>query len=169
MATFPSIQPDQISYDLGRSSTMETSSMAGPVVFRLSNIVNNYNLELTYSNLVQSQVDLIRQHYSNSSGTHRTFEVPIALWGGATVVSSDSEYRYDSPPVEVQKGVYYDITINLRVVQGLDMLYILDGDDAVLPAVTAFSSLVFNGNAPFILDAGGSSPTLTLNGAGAQQ
>lgn len=142
--------------------------MAGPIVFRLSNTINNYNLTLAYANLVQSQVDLIRQHYADSSGTHGTFDLPIAIWGGANVVSSDSEYRYNEPPEETHNGVYFDVTISLRVLQGLNMLYILDCDDAVLPATAAFSSLIFTGNAPFILEAGGASPTLVLDGAGAQ-
>jgi hypothetical protein len=168
MATFPSIQPDAISYDLGLSGTVETATMAGPIVFRLSNTINNYNITLTYANLRQSQINLIRQHYADSSGTHGTFDVPTALWGGATVVSSDSIYRYNAPPEETHKGVYFDVAVNLRVLQGVQMLYILDCGGAVLPATAAFSSLIFTGNAPFILEAGGSNPILVLNSAGAQ-
>lgn len=169
MAIFPAIQPDRISYDLGDLNISETPTLIGPVRFRHSMQANGYNLQLTYESLRQAQVDEIRAHYFAVDGTHRTFELPVALWGGADVVPADSLYRYNEPPGEEHLGVYFNVTINLRVLLGANLLFILDGNGAQQPAVTPFSSFAFTGNAPFILEAGGASPTLLLDGRGASQ
>jgi hypothetical protein len=169
MSIYPAIIPDRISYDLGQLNISEEATFSGPVRFRHSMQTNGYGLQLTYNNLRQSQVDQLRRHYFDSSGSHRLFRVPAAIWGGASVVSTDSLYRYNDPPGEEHLGVYFNVTVNLRIIAGVNLLNILDGGGALQPAVAPFQSFVFTGNAPFILDAGGASPTLLLDCRGASQ
>lgn len=169
MTTYPAIIPDQISYDLGELNISEEPTLAGPVRFRHSMQTNGYELQLAYENLTQSQVDQIRNHYFDSGGLHRLFEVPSAIWGGANVVSTDSLYRYNGPPDEEHLGVYFNVAVSLRVIAGVNLLYILNGGAAAQPAVAAFSSLILTGNAPFIIDAGGASPTFLFDCRGASQ
>lgn len=160
MVTFPDLEPDRISYDLGQLNISETPTIGGgPIRFRHSLRVNGYLLRLTYANLTQAQVDLIRQHFIDSAGTHAYFDVPSTIWGTAVVVTTDSLYRYVRPPEEVQKGVYFDLEVELRVLNGNLLLFDLYGGGASQPAVTSFTSLAFSGYQPFILNGGTADPT----------
>lgn len=173
MTTFPSLAPDQINYDFGQPNISElTMTGSGPIRFRHSLYVNNYGLSLTYANLTQTQIQLIRDHYFDSATLHDYFDVPSVIWGTATVVPTDALYRYTAPPEETQRGVYFDVTVQLRVVHGNLLLYILDGGDATVPTETAFTSFALTGYQPFILNGNGanlSSITVThiFDGQGA--
>lgn len=168
-AVYPELIPDSISFDLGQLNISEESTFAGPVRFRHSMQANGYSLQLTYNNLVQSEIDALRQHYVDSDGSHLQFTVPTTIWGGSSVVPYGSLYRYNEPPTEEHLGVYFNVTVNLRVVLGSNLLFIFDGNGAAQPAVAPFTSFVLTGNAPFILEAGGASPTLLLDCRGASQ
>lgn len=171
MTIFPSLVPNEISFDSGKSNISEVATFAGPVRFRHSQRVNGHELRLTFRGLSQTAVESIRDHFIQNQGTHGYFAVPTALWGGLTVVNADSTYRYTAPPEEDHTGLHYNVSISLRVIDGVTLLYILDGGGASLPAVTPFISFAFSGNAPFILDCNGASPapTLLLDGSGAAQ
>jgi len=85
--------------------------------------------------------------------------VPASIWGDADqVVPTNSIYRYASVPQEQQKGVYFDITVSLRVMQGWVLDFYLDGGPAIAPAVTAFENIAFSGNSPFELLASDATP-----------
>ena len=156
MTTFPAIKPDRISYNLGALNLSEVATTgSGPIRFRHSMQVNGHVMQLQYANLVQSQVDQIRSHYIENDGGHGTFVVPSAIWGDADVVPTDSLYRYTSPPEEEHFGVYTTIQVNLRILVGTDLLYILNCDNAQQPAESSFTSFAFSGTAPFILNARG--------------
>jgi hypothetical protein len=170
MVAYPStLIPDRIAFDLGVQNATEESTFAGPVRFRHSMQTNGYSLSLTYENLRQSEVDTLRTHYFQSQGVHGYFLVPSAVWGSSNPVSTDSLYRYSEPPAEEHFGVYFNVTVNLRIIAGINFLYILEGNGAAQPAVAPFTSDILTGNAPFILDAGGVDPTLLLQGRGASQ
>jgi len=175
MSTFPSIIPNSINYSFGLLNISETATIgSGPIRFRHSTQINNYILQLQYVNLIQSQVDQIRSHYMQNQGSNGMFDVPLAIWGSANVVPSDSIYRYTSAPEEQHLGVYSNIQVNLQVLIGANLLYLLDGGSASRRIYTDFTSLVFNGVAPFILNAGAANPTspaatLLLQGGGASQ
>ena len=165
MSAFPTLIPNSITYDHGRANVSEYSIFgAGPIRFRHSNYVNGQNLQLVYRGLSQAQVQLIRDHYEAVGGTHGAFTAPLAIWGGASVAQTDSEYRYAETPTEEHTGLHYNVTISLRLLQGTFISFILDGGPATLPAESAFSKYVFDGTAPFILN--GTDPataTLILN------
>jgi hypothetical protein len=169
MTTFPTIRPNNIAFDMGRSNVSEVDTFAGPVRFRHSQRVNGHTLRMTYNGLSQSQVDAIRTHYFQNQGTHGFFDVPDVLWGGLTVVDANSVYRYTQPPEEQHTGLHYNVSIALRIIDGVTLLYILEGNGAVQPALAPFQSFVFSGFAPFILDGNGAaaSATLVLDSSGA--
>ena len=160
MATFPSLEPNAIKYNLGAMniSEVETPS-AGPIRFRHSLRVDGNTMQLQYNNLTQSQIDLIRTHYNDSAGTHDYFTVPSLIWGSTTVTTTDSLYRYTRPPEERHDGVYFAVTVELRIQTGNLLLYILDGNGADQPAVSAFTSFALTGNQPFILNGNGADLT----------
>ena len=172
MSSFPPLQPDSISYDLGGLNVSEETTLTGgPVRFRHSLQTNGHRLTLSYANLTLTQMLLIRSHYQDNSGTHGQFTIPAALWGDATVVPVDSIYRYASTPQETHRGVYFGVSVELVLVVGQELLYVLEGEPAALGAEEAFTSFVFNGTAPFILDADTADPaedaTLILKAGGA--
>jgi len=160
--TFPAIKPNAISFDMGRSNTSEISTFAGPVIFRHSKRINGHVLQLNYVGLSQSQVESIRDHYYSSSGTHNYFDAPTDLWGGLRVVDENAVYRYTAPPEEIHQGLYYDVTVSLRIIDGTTLLFVLEGNGASQPALANFASFAFTGTAPFILDCNGVSPSATL-------
>ncbi len=170
MADFPRIAPNEINFDAGVSNISEVSTFAGPIRFRHSNRINGHTLQLTYRGLSQTQIEAIRNHYVASDGVLRRFNVPSDLWGGLAVVPETAEYRYLEPPQEEHLGLYYNITISLKILEGSVIYFILDCDDATLPVAFAFSSIPFVGTAPFILDCedAGPAPALILEGGGAK-
>ncbi|NBS67420.1 hypothetical protein EBT31_00705 [bacterium] len=173
MADFPKLIPNSISFDLGslNISEAQTQSLV-PKRFRHSLRTSNYTLNINYTGLSQAQIDGLRSHFYGQVGTHNYFGVPSEIWGGLTAVSPGAVYRYAAPPQEEHTGLYYNATVQLAVVIGEELLYILNGGGATAPATTAFTSFVFNGYAPFILEGGDAdrinpSATLLLYGGGA--
>lgn len=169
MSDYPRLIPNSIDFDLGQSNVSEVDTFIGPVRFRHSPRVNGHEVRIRYVGLDQVAVESLRAHYSDSQGTHQTFQVPEVLWGGLSPVVSTSIYRYLGPPEEEHTGLHYNVTVALRITDGINIVSILDGGAALQPAVAAFTSFAFTGNAPFILDGGGDAPTYILQGRSASQ
>jgi hypothetical protein len=169
MTTFPLLTPNEINFDLGTPNSSEVATFAGPVRFRHSSRINKHTLQLVFQGLSQSQVNQLRQHYRESDGTHLYFEAPLAIWGGLSVVNASSLYRYASTPDEDHQGTHYNVSISLKILDGITTLLVLNCGGAELPLPYAFTAVGFSGFAPFILNAGGSTPTLLLQGRGASQ
>jgi hypothetical protein len=172
MATFPALIPNSISFDLGQLNLSESSSQDRvPVRFRHNQRVSGHTLNINYTGLSQAQIESLRDHFYTENGTHGYFNVPASIWGGLTAVDANALYRYAAAPQEDHQGLYYSATVQLRVVFGAILLYILNGGGATAPATTAFTSFAFNGYAPFILNSGSASSTATLllSGGGAGQ
>ncbi|MGA0206407.1 MAG: hypothetical protein ACO3LT_01320 [Ilumatobacteraceae bacterium] len=173
MATFPTLIPNSISFDLGRLNISEAQTQSGIAKrFRHSLRTSNYTLNLNYVGLSQAQINALRNHFYGENGTHAYFDVPASIWGGVTVVSTNAVYRYAAPPQEEHTGLYYNATVQLAVIIGEELLYSLNGGGATAPSTAAFTSFVFNGYAPFILEGGDAdrinpSATLLLYGGGA--
>ena len=153
MPSFPSIAPDEISYDLGDLNISEATTVAsGPVRFRHSLRNKGHGLQLVFRNRVESDVDLIRTHWNESDGSHGYFQVPAAIWGDASsTVATDALYRYSAPPEEEQKGVYFDVTVAFRILEGWDLNIILSGGTAQERLAEAFENIAFTGYSPFNL------------------
>lgn len=172
MTTYPTLVPNSINFDFGYLNLTEVGTFAGPVRFRHSRRVSGNALRITYRGLTQTQVQQIRTHYNQNQGTHGYFSVPSDIWGGLTVVGTDAVYRYAERPEEEHIGLYYNVAIVLRIIDGLNLLYIFDGDNASVPATTPFTSFAFTGYAPFTLNGGTADPaspaaTHILEGGGA--
>lgn len=166
MSIFPTIYPDSISYTFGQPQVSEFNAFGlGPVRFRHSKIIDSLVFTFEFRNLQQADIDSIRDHYANSSGTAGTFQVPSAIFGGVGVTTAAAEFKYIETPSEEHFGVYNNVTVVIQDMTGVDPTFILDAGDATLPAEAAFTSFVFNGTAPFILKGTDSATaTLILNG-----
>ena len=175
MTTYPALIPNSISFDLGQLNVSETATQDRvPVRFRHSQRVSGHTLNINYVGLSQAQIDSLRSHFYEQSGTHGYFGVPASIWGGLTAVDTNALYRYAAPFQEEHMGLYYNASVQLRVALGAILLYVLNGGGATAPATTAFTSFAFSGYAPFILDGGDAdrinpTATLYLNGGGAGQ
>ena len=165
MTAYPTLYPDSITFDHGQPQITEYNAFGiGPIRFRNNNFVNGQNLTLEYRFIRQSSVDLIRNHYLQNQGTAGEFSVPIAILGGIGVTVPSSSYRYVKTPQEKHFGIYFNVSVTLQAVEGIEIKFVLDAGSATLPAEYSFSKFVFNGTAPFVLD--GSDPsiaTLRLN------
>lgn len=173
MTVYPELLPAGFQYDLGGLNVSSEETLIGaPVLFRHSLRQSNYRLTLTYTNLVESQATLIRDHYVDSNGSHRTFTLPTAIWGSTDVIPADGLYRYGAKPEEIQRGVYTDMTVELVALIGNFLIYNLIGEPATLGAEAAFTSYAMTGTAPFILDGDDAVPavaaTLILKAGGAE-
>lgn len=172
MADFPSILPSQINYDLGGLNvTDERTTTAGPVRFRHSLRQSHHQISLIYTNLLETEATQIRDHYSDSVGSHHQFELPSDIWGGADVLPANAKFRYRAKPEETQRGVYTDISVDLVNLIGVRLLYILTGEPAELGDEEEVNAFAFIGTAPFIMDSDDADPetaaTSILQGGGA--
>jgi len=173
MTAFPQLLPSELNYDLGGLNVTSASTLAGtPILFRHSLKQSNYKLTLTYTNLLNSEVSLIRNHYVDSAGIHKTFTLPAAIWGGTSVMPAAALMRYAAEPSEQQRGVYTDITVELLAVDANLHLFKLIGEGSSLGAEESVSSFPMSGTGPFILEADDADPAeaaiLLLQGGGAQ-
>jgi len=173
MAAFPDLEPATRDYNFGTFAlTEEPSPSAGIVRFRHGAIPAAYQLTLGYAYLTNAEANLIRDHYSLQSGGFISFTLPAIIWNGHTssinIVPSGTQWRYTTPPEEQQLSAgYVNLTVALESDGIVNLLYILQSNGASLPAVAPFASPIFTGNSPFILNAGGASPTIILKGGSA--
>jgi hypothetical protein len=177
MTTYPTLVPQSIDFDLGRMNISEQQLLgSGPIRFRHSLRTTGYNLRLVYRALTQAQVESLRDHYNEVDGTYREFDVPASIWGNLNVAATTSLYKYAAPPEEIHTGLHYEVSVTLRVIFGVNLLYDLQGGGANQStiAATSFTSFAFQGYAPFILNGGAADPdspaaTLILEGKGADR
>ena len=165
MTVFPTIYPTSISFDHGRAQVTEYRSFGvGPVRFRNANTINGQTFTFEFSGLDQASVDLIRDHYVQNKGTAGQFSIPTAILGGLNLADSSSVFRYVQTPDEQHYGIYFDVSVTLEALTGIELFFVLDGGPATVPAEEAFSKLVFDGTAPFKLQGSTSAlATLILN------
>lgn len=165
MTDYPTLHPDSITFDCGQPQISEYSAFGiGPIRFRNNNFVNGQNFTFEYRFIQQSSVDLIRNHYLQNQGTAGEFSVPIAILGGIGVTASSSLYRYVETPQEEHFGVYFNVSVTLQAVEGIEMKFTMNAGPATLPSEESVSTFVFDGTAPFILNGSTSAlATLTLN------
>ena len=172
MADFPSITPNAISFDFGTLNTSNQPTVStGPVRFRRSLKASGNTLQLTYTGLNQSQIDQLRQHYTDSDGTHNLFNIPSSIWGGYQSVAQTSVYRYLETPQEEHTGLFYNVVIGLRIITGWLVQSDLIGPPAFEPALFDYSTFFLTGVAPFRVVAPNAAlspaPTLIFTARGA--
>jgi hypothetical protein len=110
MAYFPSLAPNQRSYDLGRHPVITQPGWAGGAVrFRTGPTRTGATLSLTFLNLTEIQAALIRSHYD----TQGSGAVPFQL--GSVTLSDPRYWVYVEPPQESHRsGAMIDVTVKLE-------------------------------------------------------
>jgi len=104
MAIFPSIIPSSRLFITGDfPNSIQTASTGSTTGFRLGNRRINQTLQLTFNNLTETQVNLIRTHYDTQSGTFEIFLLDANTWSGYSSppvpIVSDFAWLYSTPPV----------------------------------------------------------------------
>ena len=103
MATFPSIIPTTRLYTQGDfPSAVQQSSNGATTGYRRGNRRINQTLQLTFDNLTETQVNLIRTHYDNQNGSFEIFFLTSTTWSGYSTppvaLVSDFAWLYATPP-----------------------------------------------------------------------
>jgi hypothetical protein len=122
VATFPSIEPNSRSYDITGELpvTIEQAWPAGQVRYStgyapLASV--GLQLQLSYLDLREAQVQLLRDHYAFQQAGLVPFALPPVIFQGITgnVFPPGIQWRYTGTPVETQKkGGRFDVTVPLE-------------------------------------------------------
>lgn len=122
MATFPSLEPDNRSFDLGGYSLSTTSSISGTTVrFVHGDEITGHDLTLAFLDRSDDDLAAIREHYRGQDGGHVSFQLPAIIWQGhstdSDVVPITGRWIYAGPPEETHKdGGIHDVAVALRYV-----------------------------------------------------
>jgi hypothetical protein len=99
----------------------ETSAFAGGAVrFSHSSEAVGYVLELSYEDIHEDDLDLIRAHYRERQGGYLSFCLPAGIWAGHEdpefLSPSTDRWIYTGPVDEgdAKPGGFYDVSIPLR-------------------------------------------------------
>ncbi len=153
MATFPSLTPTTRLYTPGDfPSAIQSSSSGTTTGFRRGNRRINQTLQLTFDNLTETQVNLIRTHYDGQNGSFEIFLLDANTWSGYTTppvpLISDFVWLYATPPT-ISDGITSKWNVEVELISVPidtgDVVY--DGGDStttarsyILDALTSSSS-----------------------------
>ena len=120
MATFPSIIPTTRLYTQGDfPSAIQSSSSGATTGFRRGNRRINQTLQLTFDNLTETQVNLIRTHYDGQNGSFEIFFLSSECWAGYTTppvaLVSDFAWLYANPPT-ISNGITSKWNVEIELV-----------------------------------------------------
>ena len=117
MATFPSIEPDTRSFDLGDFATSTAQGINGTEVrFNHGDEATGHDLTLTFLDRTDAELAQIRSHYLGQNGGQVSFRFPAITWQGhsttSDVVPIEGRWKYAGAPEETHKnGGIHDITV----------------------------------------------------------
>ena len=120
MATFPAIIPTTRLYTQGDfPSAIQASSSGATTGFRRGNRRINQTLQLTFDNLTETQVNLIRTHYDGQNGSFEIFYLSSSTWSGYTsppvALVSDFAWLYATPPT-ISDGIVSKWNVEIELV-----------------------------------------------------
>ncbi len=120
MATFPAIIPTTRLYTQGDfPSAIQASSSGATTGFRRGNRRINQTLQLTFDNLTETQVNLIRTHYDGQNGSFEIFYLSSSTWSGYTsspvALVSDFAWLYATPPT-ISDGITSKWNVEIELV-----------------------------------------------------
>ena len=120
MATFPAIIPTTRLYTQGDfPSAIQASSSGAITGFRRGNRRINQTLQLTFDNLTETQVNLIRTHYDGQNGSFEIFYLSSSTWSGYTsppvALVSDYAWLYATPPT-ISDGITSKWNVEIELV-----------------------------------------------------
>lgn len=107
--TFPSLLPSARTYVPGSIPESSQTTLSGNRTgFRRGNRSVDQKLTLSFSNLSESEVEQIRDHYIDRQGSFDIFYLPTSVWSGYTTVPvaslGNTAWRYAQSPV-VSDGI----------------------------------------------------------------
>ena len=146
--TYPALVPSARTFSPGNIPQSDQATLAGTRTgFRRGNRRTEQTLQLGYTNLTETQLNLIKAHYIDRQGTFDLFYLSTETWNGYTTppisLLSDIAWRYSGPPT-ITDGIVgrWAVDVELKA-------YAIDTGD-----------LVFNGG----LAAAAPARTYILNG-----
>ena len=161
MATFPTIIPTTRLYTQGDfPSAIQSSSSGATTGFRRGNRRINQTLQLTFDNLSETQVNLIRTHYDGQSGSFEIFYLSSSTWNGYTsppvALVSDFAWLYANAPT-ISDGIVskWNVEIELVSVPIDTGDLVIDGGDSATTARTYLVDALTSSSSPvrtYIID-----------------
>ena len=118
MATFPSLTPNSRSLDLGDYPQVVHVAVSGiNLRFLQGSKRINQILTLGYSNITETDLQLIYTHYETQEGTLVAFDLPAAVWEGYASVpisAVDYNWRYAGTiAVDTGAPLRYNVSVQL--------------------------------------------------------
>ncbi len=117
MTTFPAIEPASRRINFGDYPQLNFEGVSGVGVRFLQGTERTLQtLTLGWSNLTESQLYQILNHYNAQEGTMLPFDLPSVIWAGFTVppIGTEYEWRYASPvSVEQPAPLTYNVAVEL--------------------------------------------------------
>ena len=152
--TFPALVPSSRTYSPGDIPQARQVSQSGVATgFRRGNRRTNQTLSLSFTNLTEAQVDLIKAHYVDRQGSFDIFFLPSEIWSGYSTppvsLLSDYAWRYSSPPT-VTDGIVGRWGVDVELVS-----YAIDLSDLIIDGELAAATPARS----YILDAGAAAAT----------
>lgn len=120
MANFPSITPSTRLYTQGNfPSAIQSSSTGVTTGFRQGNRRINQTLQLSFNNLTEAQVTLIRNHFDGQNGSFNIFYLSAEVWAGYTTppvpLVSDFAWLYANAPT-ISDGIVSKWNVEIELV-----------------------------------------------------
>jgi hypothetical protein len=117
MTTFPAIEPASRQISFGDCPQTEHQNASGVNVQFLHNTDRvSQTLELGWSNLTESEMYQILNHYVGQNGTMLPFDLPSAIWAGFTAppIGTEYQWRYANPVgIEQPAPLSYNVAVQL--------------------------------------------------------
>lgn len=118
MAIFPSLTPNSRSLDLGDYPQVVHVAVSGiNLRFLQGSKRINQILTLGYSNITETDLQLIYTHYETQEGTLVAFALPAAVWEGYASVpisAVDYNWRYAGTiSVDTASPLRYNVSVQL--------------------------------------------------------
>lgn len=152
--TFPALVPSTRVFSPGVVPAAIQLSLTGArSAFRRGNRRANQTLQLTFTNLTESEVNQIKTHFFDRNGTFDLFFLPAESWNGYTTppvpIIDNVAWRY-SGPIVVSDGIVgrwgVEVALQTQAINTGDLIF--DGEAAAAsPART------------YVLDAGTAAAT----------
>jgi len=154
MSLFPALAPSSRVYTPGDVPAARQQALSGAVTgYRLGNRRIAQTLQLVFSHLVESDMDLIKAHFIDRKGTFDIFYLPVETWNGYTTppipILSDYAWRYVGPPT-ITDGIVGRWSADVELVT-----YAINTGDLVFDGLTASATPART----YTLEAGGASAT----------
>jgi hypothetical protein len=102
--TFPALVPSVRIYTPGDIPSTRQVALSGvDNAYRQGNRRTKQGLTLTFNNITEANLLLIRSHYISVDGTYSVFYLPPEIWSGYDIppvpLLSDYAWRYAGPPI----------------------------------------------------------------------